>query len=79
MSAVEVERKVFREMIESLNERVSEMSNDTIHVFEKDDKAAINWSSIGTQHADEADKFGVMLIKASSMAEEFNKLIKKAK
>lgn len=77
MAAVEIGRKVFREMIMSLNERVSKMSNDTIHVFEKDGVAAINWSSIGTQYIDEAEKFGTTLLKVVGMVENFNSNIKK--
>lgn len=75
----EVSRKVYRELIMSLNERISKISDDSIHIVEKDNKAAVNWCSIGAQHAEEAEKFGALLIKAASMAENFNDLIKKAK
>lgn len=78
MAKVEVGKKVYVDLIMSLNKRVIKMSNDSIHIVEKDGKAAVNWCSIGAQHTEEAEKFGAMLIKAASMAENLNDLIKKA-
>lgn len=64
--------KVYRELIQGLNEKAAEFSNDMVHVFEKDGRAAINWSSVGTQHTEDAEKFGISLLKIIGMVENFN-------
>ena len=71
----QVSKQVWREMLLDQNERIEEMSNGCIHVFEKDGKAGINWSSIGTQTTEEAEKFAATLLKAVGIVENFNSLI----
>lgn len=75
----EVNYKIYRDLIQGLNEKATELSNDMVHVFEKDGKAAINWSSVGTQHVEDAEKFGISLLKVVGMVENFNSLVKLAK
>lgn len=71
----QVSKQIWREMLLDQNERIEEMSNGCIHVFEKDGKAGINWSSIGTQTTEEAEKFAATLLKAVGIIENFNNLI----
>lgn len=71
----QVSKQIWKEMLMSQNERIEEMSNGCIHVFEKDGKAGINWSSIGTQTTEEAEKFAATLLKAVGIVENFNSLI----
>lgn len=71
----QVSKQIWKEMLMDQNERIEEMSNGCIHVFEKDGKAGINWSSIGTQTTEEAEKFAATLLKAVGIIENFNSLI----
>lgn len=76
---VQVSKQVWREMLLDYNERIEEMSNRCIHIFEKDGKAGINWSSIGTQTVEDAEKFASTLLKAVGIIENFNSLVEVAK
>lgn len=75
----QVSKQIWKEMLMDQNERIEEMSNGCIHVFEKDGKAGINWSSIGTQTTEEAEKFAATLLKAVGIIENFNSLIEVVK
>lgn len=71
----QVSKQIWRELLLDQNERIEEMSSGCIHVFEKDGKAGINWSSIGTQTTEDAEKFAATLLKAVGIIENFNSLI----
>ena len=75
----QVSKQIWKEMLMDQNERIEEMSNGCVHVFEKDGKAGINWSSVGTQTTEEAEKFAVTLLKAVGIIENFNSLIEVVK
>lgn len=75
----QVSKQIWKEMLMDQNERIEAMSNGCIHVFEKDGKAGINWSSVGTQTAEDAEKFASALLKAVGIIENFNSLIEVVK
>ena len=75
----QVSKQIWKEMLMDQNERIEEMSNGCVHVFEKDGKDGINWSSIGTQTTEEAQKFAATLLKAVGIIENFNSLIEVVK
>ena len=75
----QVSKQIWKEMLMDQNERIEAMSNGCIHVFEKDGKAGINWSSVGTQTTEEAEKFASALLKAVGIVENFNSLIEVVK
>lgn len=75
----QVSKQIWKEMLMDQNERIEGMSNGCIHVFEKDGKAGINWSSVGTQTTEEAEKFASALLKAVGIIENFNSLIEVVK
>ena len=75
----QVSKQIWKEMLMDQNERIEAMSNGCIHVFEKDGKAGINWSSVGTQTTEDAEKFASTLLKAVGIIENFNSLIEVVK
>ena len=75
----QVSKQIWKEMLMDQNERIEAMSNGCIHVFEKDGKAGINWSSVGTQTTEDAEKFASALLKAVGIVENFNSLIEVVK
>ena len=75
----QVSKQIWKEMLMDQNERIEAMSNGCIHVFEKDGKAGINWSSVGTQTTEDAEKFASALLKAVGIIENFNSLIEVTK
>lgn len=75
----QVSKQVWKEMLMDQNERIEGMSNGCIHVFEKDGKAGINWSSTGTQTTEDAEKFASALLKAVGIIENFNSLVEVVK
>ena len=75
----QVSKQIWKEMLMDQNERIEGMSNGCIHVFEKDGKAGINWSSVGTQTTKDAEKFASALLKAVGIIENFNSLVEVVK
>lgn len=75
----QVSKQIWKEMLMDQNERIEGMSNGCIHVFEKDGKAGINWSSVGTQTTEDAEKFASALLKAVGIIENFNSLVEVVK
>lgn len=75
----QVSKQIWKEMLMDQNERIEAMSNGCIHVFEKDGKAGINWSSVGTQTTEDAEKFASTLLKAVGIIENFNSLVEVVK
>lgn len=75
----QVSKQIWKEMLMDQNERIEAMSNGCIHVFEKDGKAGINWSSVGTQTTEDAEKFASALLKAVGIIENFNSLVEVVK
>ena len=74
---LQVNGKLFREMIMDMNERVQEISNGHIHIVERNGKVAINWSSIGAQDTEVAAEFGAAILKVCGIVDNMNHLVEK--
>lgn len=74
---LQVNGKLFREMILDMDERASEISNGLVHIVEKNGKAAINWCSVGAQDTEMASEFGAVILKICGIVDNMNHLVEK--
>ena len=74
---LQVNGKLFREMIMDMDERASEISNGLIHIVEKNGKVAIDWCSIGAQSTEVASEFGAAVLKICGIVDNMNHLVEK--